>query len=329
MKKGEFLLSIRKKHKASRAKFAKLLEVSPSSIEKAEKEIIPVTPENKYVKAVCALEGLDNEIFKFDEITEEILKEYELTKFSKAFRKFLFFYYGDFWNKDIENEFYNDLLKFLKPFLKDNAYKQLEYIYHSIKEIVISERDLILQLIFYTDFIISFFLIPKKRINNIIENKNEIEKNEIKSIIFLNQVLIIAFINSLFNECISLENFIDKFECSMFTNKLTSIDLLLKTDLLSNDKKEKPFDVKEILYIEKLKNFFLNKIKCNGLPLTIENIRKLKKQKELENIKDEIQPSPTDPKDKEICELLQYAPPAFKDKIIEKLKKFRDEVEDI
>jgi len=63
MKKGEFLLSIRKKYKASRAKFAELLEVSPSSIEKAGKELIPITNENKYVKAVCALEGLDNEIF--------------------------------------------------------------------------------------------------------------------------------------------------------------------------------------------------------------------------------------------------------------------------
>ncbi len=45
--------------------------------------------------------------------------------------------------------------------------------------------------------------------------------------------------------------------------------------------------------------------------------------------KNEVIPAPTDPKDKQICELLQYAPPAFKDKIIEKLLKFKDEVEDI
>ena len=117
MKKGEFLLSIRKKYKTSRAKFAELLEVSPSSIEKAEKELIPITPENKYVKAVCALEGLDNEIFKYDEITDKILEKHELTKFSKAFRKFLYFYYGDFWNEEIEKELKENLVNVLFSYL--------------------------------------------------------------------------------------------------------------------------------------------------------------------------------------------------------------------
>jgi len=48
-----------------------------------------------------------------------------------------------------------------------------------------------------------------------------------------------------------------------------------------------------------------------------------------ENNKNQNIKKSTDPKDKQICELLQYAPPAFKDKIIEKLLKFKDEVEDI
>jgi len=65
-----------------------------------------------------------------------------------------------------------------------------------------------------------------------------------------------------------------------------------------------------------------------GLPLTIENIKKLKKQKELEKITDEIVPAPTDPKDKQICELLKYAPSAFKDKIIEKLLKYKEDIEE-
>ncbi len=104
MKKNEFIKQIRKKYKMSQKAFAELLEVSKSLIEKVEMGKIEATPENKYVKAVCALDGLDNEIFKYDEIADEILQKHELSKFSKAFRKFLYFYYGDFWNEDISND---------------------------------------------------------------------------------------------------------------------------------------------------------------------------------------------------------------------------------
>ena len=62
-----------------------------------------------------------------------------------------------------------------------------------------------------------------------------------------------------------------------------------------------------------------------GLDLEIAYI---KKQKEFEKIQSEVIPAPTDPKDKQICELLQYAPPAFKDKIIEKLLQYKKDVEE-
>ena len=71
MTKNEFLAKIRKKHKASRAKFAKLLEVSPSTIEKTEWALQPVNSESKYVRAICELENIDSKIFDNEEINNE------------------------------------------------------------------------------------------------------------------------------------------------------------------------------------------------------------------------------------------------------------------
>jgi uncharacterized protein YktB (UPF0637 family) len=132
-----------------------------------------------------------------------------------------------------------------------------------------------------------------------------------------------------------------KFKVSCFTNNLKEYYDFLKEEKIKKENinciekelKNRDFLGFEDIYIINLKTEKMKKdladLEDIGLPLTIENIKKLKKQKELEKIKDEVIPAPTDPKDKQICELLQYAPPAFKDKIIEKLLKFKDEVEDI
>ena len=290
MKKGEFLLSIRKKHKASRAKFAELLEVSPSSIEKAEKELIPVTPENKYVKAVCALEGLDNEIFKYDEITNEILKEHELSRFSKAFRKFLYFYYGDFWNEEIYKTLNDELIKIIKDFTEFwNKMTLVDLIENfSISKSIITNYDKVfLKKTPYELFTEIMLIISLSKFYHFNVKPSQFEHipNE--------------YINFLKNE--------------------EEINYLF-SDL---QKEDVSFTLKRNLIIKEL-----SELEDKGVLITIENIKKLKKQKELEKIQNEVIPAPTDPKDKQICELLQYAPPAFKDKIIEKLLGYKKDVEE-
>jgi transcriptional regulator with XRE-family HTH domain len=294
MKKGEFLLSIRKKHKASRAKFSELLEVSPSSIEKAEKELIPVTPENKYVKAVCALEGLDNEIFKYDEITEEILSEHELSKFSQAFRRFLYFYYGDFWNENIDE------------ILLKNLAKTITYFTDSC-----IEEDILFSLI-------DNFQTLKNFVNS--DSIDEVFGKEPERL-FIEAMLIISLSKIYkFNANISQFELVENSYISFFKNDEEFNKLIprVKTYLYSIVS----LDFKRNLVIKELSD-----LEDKGELLTIENIKKLKKQKELEKIQDKVNIKVTDPKDQKILELLHYAPPAFKDKIIEKLEKFRDEVE--
>jgi transcriptional regulator with XRE-family HTH domain len=298
VKKNEFIKQIRQKYKMSQKKFAEYLEVSKSLIEKVEMGKIPATPENKYVKAVCALEGLDNEIFKFDEITDEILQEYELTKFSKAFRKFLYFYYGDFWNEEIEDDFRNKLLQTLNIYTDSIIEKTDEIIIN-----IPTSQDL------------KEFTRIKKSYNN-----NSIIKD------YYELMIILAI------EKFQTRNFCEKnqkyyfFVKNYITNSEKFLTLLYNYGQMNFEEGFCMYSINFEKMYESLQN-----IDKNGLALTVENIKKLKEQEKilkiqvslLENI------SPTDPKDKQICELLQYAPPAFKDKIIEKLLKFKDEVEDI
>ena len=302
MKKNEFIKQIRQKYKMSQKKFADYLEVSKSLVEKVEMGKSPATPENKYVKAVCALEGLDNEMFKFDEITDEILKEYELTKFSKAFRKFLYFTYVTFYN-DVVIEY------FIESFNEINSFK--------IKGVSYSENAPIIQKLlafnlYDFDFEKEILKTYKKRFEQF-DDKN-------LNYIFIQLLLAIktSFKPSYFFDDLDLimqkikEN-ITQIENFIYSHTPTA-------SAIANN-------IGGIIYSNLVKKVY--SLEDKGLPLTVENIKKLKKQKELEKIKDEVIQAPSDPKDKQICELLQYAPPAFKDKIIEKLLKFKDEVEDI
>jgi len=290
MKKGEFLLSIRKKHKASRAKFAELLEVSPSSIEKAEKELIPVTPENKYVKAVCALEGLDNEIFKYDEITNEILLKHELSQFSKEFRKFLYFYYGDFWNEEIYKTLNDNLIKTIKDFTE---------FWNKMTLVDLIEN----------------FNISKNIITNY--DKGFFTKTSYE---LFNEIILIISLSKIYHFNVKPSQF-ERLpnEYIKFLKNEEEINYLF-SNLIENDLS---FTFKKDLIIKEL-----SELEDKGVLISIENIKKLKKQKELEKIQEEVIPAPTDPKDKQICELLQYAPPAFKDKIIEKLLQYKKDVEE-
>jgi len=294
MQKNEFIKQIRKKYKMSQKAFAEYLEISKSLVEKVEMGKIEATPENKYVKAVCALEGLDNEIFKYDEITDEILQKHKLSKFSKTFRKFLYFYYGDFWNEDIDNILFDNLLLSLQYYIDFTFIESLRF---SLEENYLSLKNII-NCYFYD---VAFGKEAKRY--------------------FIEMMLILMLKN-----VYKINPKISQFECYLneYINFLKNNDefnqLLneIKTDLytaLLHFKKN--IVIKELSDLEEI-----------GILLTIENIKKLKKQKEMEKIQNEVIPAPTDPKDKQICELLQYAPPAFKDKIIEKLLQYKKDVEE-
>lgn len=344
MKKNEFLKAIRSKYKMSQKKFAEYLEVSKSLIEKVEMGKVPAVPENKYVKAVCALEGLDNEIFRYDEITEDILEKHELTKFSQVFRKFLFFYYGDFWSEEFLKKFlftYSDFLGSVTFYLLENE-----------PELINTKN--------FEKALFSYYL---KRFSKKIDIKkilldittlhinNKIE-TELK--IFI-EILIILTINNFSNK-------ID-FKPSSFN------DLKIYLNFLKNEENKKKLEKYELFYFEYVANHFeyiyeILELQENiGYILTIENIKVFKEFLEAKKIKfnpnnqenvkennkipkwlslgdflkkyddNKIEANKTneknniDPKDQKILKLLHYAPPAFKDKIIEKLEKFRDEVE--
>ena len=340
MKKNEFIKQIRQKYKMSQKKFADYLEVSKSLIEKVEMGKIPATPENKYVKAVCALEGLDNEIFKFDEITNEILREYELTKFSKAFRKFLYFYYGGFYSKDYIENFV----------LTYSNYIDETVINSEVEDFAIAGE-------FYggswTYYLISNF--PKEILYNGIENliipKN---KQRIDNVLlqFFEIISILTINNMHDNIHFSLFNFTDQ-----ITEYFDFIKNISNFEYISENFKIFHCDsINRFLILEKLSQY-----SETDTILSIEMIKKLKKLKEMEKIKEmenlekalnivnetllnnpekifnsnannshKLQNNQsTDPKDKQICELLQYAPPAFKDKIIERLLQYKKDIEEL
>jgi len=331
VKKNEFIKQIRQKYKMSQKKFAEYLEVSKSLIEKVEMGKIPATPENKYVKAVCALEGLDNEIFKYDEITDEILKEYELSKFSKAFRKFLYFYYGTFY----PNRFAYDY--FIQSYINsiNNAIVHLEMENFSVEGEFYGGD--------WREYWIRNF--PKELL---FENLNYLTLPKIKQttdikLLKLFEIFTIISINTITeNLKFGLINFND--------NPYSYIEFLKNFDFKAAE------ELYGIINLSSVDKFYLIELISEfselDTQISVENIKKLKKIKEIEQLKrkeefinafnvlDEFFDSAennknqnikksTDPKDKQICELLQYAPPAFKDKIIEKLLKFKDEVEDI
>ena len=336
MQKNEFIKQIRKKYKMSQKTFAELLEVSKSLIEKVEMGKIEATPENKYVKAVCALEGLDNEIFKYDEITDEVLQKHELSKFSKAFRKFLYFYYGDFFSKDFVYDFIDTYISYI-----EEAVIRAEIADFSIAGEFYGGD--------WTYYVISNF--PKNTLYDVIQTLTlpKLKQTLDSNLITFFEIMSILTINELNKEL--------KFALFNFTDKSHKyFDFLKNNNSLSYLQ-----EYYNIFHCESIDRFLilekLSKYAEIDTILSVENIKKLKKLKEIEKIKkeeelkeviealDQVMKTPeklfnqknnsknndnipTDPKDKQICELLQYAPPAFKDKIIEKLLQYKKDVEE-
>ncbi|GAX87012.1 hypothetical protein LNAT_P0307 [Lebetimonas natsushimae] len=322
MKKNEFLKNIRKKYNMSQKKFAEYLDISKSLIEKVEMGKIPATSENKYVKAVCALEGLDNEIFKYDEITKDILEEYELIEFSKKFRKFLYFYYGDFWNEKINKDIYEKLKNTIKELftIKNKETDQIPNCSYETESFI----EEILQLIKKRK---KFEVIDKKLIGVLIDDCEYYFP-------IIGKILLLIMLKKSYSIYFVISDFLIKEELQSFFNCNNCINFAVFTQ-------NKELNINSLDFTSLRKE--IQELEKKGIAFTIENIKKFKQIVSLKTIKpltmemnkvsikqivnNVINDLSIDPKDQKILELLHYAPPAFKDKIIEKLEKFRDEVE--
>ena len=306
MTKYELLEKLRKDLGYSRKKIGEILEVSPSTIEKYEKGRLDFNHKTKYILGICALAGYDNELFEYEEYEDEeilkTLKYYKISKYSSKIRQILYFL-------NIE---YDEYFFFLKHLL--------------IKQVNLSI------------FAHKSFL---NEINNYILNEgesieylNEQSLNEISEIDKYGYVLQIIFLYALnfFNpkdfyneiEFINVKKILDDISLFMETfyslnNEETPISYIVESDFQNDIRKLKklfPIIKKTIEDLEK-----------NGKPVNKETIKEFKIELESGTLFAKCNTS-TDPKDKQICELLQYAPPAFKDKIIEKLLQYKKDVEE-
>jgi len=80
MKKNEFLKKIRIDNGLSRSKIAKILDVSPVTIERYENNKTDFNASTKYIQGICALYGYNPEIFNYEEIDDNLIKKYKLSK---------------------------------------------------------------------------------------------------------------------------------------------------------------------------------------------------------------------------------------------------------
>jgi len=291
MKKNELLKKIRVDNGLSRSKIAKILDVSPVTIERYENNKLPINPELKYVQGICALYGYLPEIFFLDEITEKTLKEeYKLTKFSKSIRKYLYFAGYRENASDDEDDFFVKVYNIISNQLNNGLDTSLE-------QVDILER----------------YLIRNFKLNN--------------EIAFTHLLFVIGL------DIFKPSCFFDK-DMNFYIETLKNIPLYsyniscgVSDDIIYKDKTE---------IINKLTN-----LEKNGLDLTIENIKKLSKYKELEELKNQIKqlekelnitPAevvPADNKASEICTLLEYAPEPFKDKLLNKLREYKKDIEEL
>jgi len=330
MKKNEFLEKLRKDLGYSRKKIGEYLEVSPTTIERYEKGKVDFNHKTKYVLGICALAGYDNEIFMLDEIDENDTYDFKLTLFSSKLREILYFL-------NIE---YDEYELFLVKLLQ-NTYN-LKWSFHYdvlLKRIDIGE--LLLKQKYYLQTEIIEYLnnkskfIQKKRnfFSKIIKNIDSLntqmfyeEKNieEEKNKFFLQLRFEIFTLYAL--KTFNTKEFFEKNKIPYISETLKDFEIFIQPLKISIGEM---YDEAPIL-----KNLFptikqtLEELMIKGKSVNKETIKEFKIELETGAILSTCN-EPTDPKDKQICELLQYAPPAFKDKIIEKLLKFKDEVEDI
>jgi transcriptional regulator with XRE-family HTH domain len=336
MKKNEFLEKLRKDLGYSRKKIGEILEVSPSTIEKYEKGRLDFDETTRYILGISALAGYSNYIFTNEEIGEFEIAQYKLTLFSSNIRKILFFL-------NIE---YDEYIFFLKKLLK-----RLDISMFSHKSFLNEINNYLLNYSFYE---IQIVLNRKKHIEaykkaiemegfNDAETQKQIIENHIKTkeieVYFAYSLqLILLFILNFF----SPKEFYTKKELDFIKNLLINSETFLKgfSDII-DENLDDYYEIPQIAYkiesdfkedIKKLKQLYptikktIEELEKTGKPVTKETIKEFKLELETGGITTSC-PEITDPKDQKILELLHYAPPAFKDKIIEKLEKFRDEVE--
>jgi transcriptional regulator with XRE-family HTH domain len=339
MKKNEILEKLRKDLGYSRKKIGEILEVSPSTIEKYEKGRLDFDETTRYVLGVCALAGYDNNLFEYEELEKmDEIEHYKLNLFSTRIRQILYFL-----NIDYEEYFF-----FLRNFLKKIGISMflhksfLNEINNYLLNCQIGETEI--KCLKNKKYCINFYEKEAETLNLTGEVKDEYIKLQIKSLesmLYFAYTLQIIFLFTLkfFNpkEFYSLE------EINFIKHILANNKTFLKgfDDNIDIDKLDNYFEPPLIAYkvesnfeedIVKLKQLYptikktIEELEKTGKPVTKETIKEFKLELETGGITT-FCPEITDPKDQKILELLHYAPPAFKDKIIEKLEKLRDEVE--
>jgi transcriptional regulator with XRE-family HTH domain len=334
VKKYEFLEKLRKNLGYSRKKIAEYLEVSPTTIERYEKGKLDFTYKTKYILGICALSGYDNYIFSYNEIKEEYLHYYKLTKFSQKLREILYFL-------NIE---YDDYESFIAKMFYKNL-SLIEFDYDLFKRWDIKE-NLLSQKFDEQKRVMKYISNPEQELLSVCQAISEQMENYKKEIILKElekhyEEDKINFFASLGFEILLLYIF-DFFNVKEFyeDNKFRFVNIILggESIFINSFKYITSIGIMDIFdtYYEediaKLKQLYptikktIEELEKTGKPVTKETIKEFKLELETGGITTSC-PEITDPKDQKILELLHYAPPAFKDKIIEKLEKFRDEVE--
>jgi len=312
MKKNELLERLRKDLGYSRKKIAEYLEVSPTTIERYEKGKLDFNEKIKYIQGISALYGIDSSIFNVDidiDISEKYVKQHLLTKYSKNFRLLLYFLNFDITKKDYRI--------FLSELVFNYFNKNTNFIVNSNSS-PLSFNNLINC---YKDIEIDFINSDKEE-ELILKN---LKKDKYKQCL-ISQIIAVVAINTFnpkdFFEKNVIEYILKNFDNLNLFDFIKNLNLIIATDLGNIG-----ITIKEIHDIKAQILINFNTLLQQGITLTKENIKHY--QFKIGKFEKSQNNQPTDPKDKQICELLQYAPPAFKDKIIEKLLKFKDEVEDI
>ena len=278
----------------------------------------------KYIQGICALYGYNPEIFNYDDITPELLKKLEFSKFAKSIRKYLYFsgyelYKGENINAEYINFIIFDILK------------------------ITSTGDGL--------FLIIPKLVERLKNENFIVNPLSNTKYNIQDILMLELLIIVAlekFKPSEFaniDEYINIINYKDEFMekwnfiIEKTSNKLKSKKKNVIPEFFFNLELKIPFVSN--LYLpnsplnyskDTLKDKLL-KMEKNGLEVDISTIkyaytyiRYKNLENEVKQLETELNLNPvevTNPKIKEICDLLEYAPDTFKDKIIQKLNEYK------
>ena len=333
MTKYELLEKLRKDLGYSRKKIGEILEVSPSTIEKYEKGRLDFNYKTKYILGICALAGYNNELFEefeeYENFTDEeifgILGEYKLSKYSSKIRQILYFLNTEY------DEYIFFLRNLLVKKLKLSIFSHKSFL-NEINNYILNNEKQIFDINEYSNYLDEELKSLPENEKNILKSEMIKDKEELDNYKYALQIIFLYVLN-FFNP----KDFYDKTEFINNIKKiLDDVSFFIKI-FHSLDDEETPISyivesdfqndihkLKKLLPIIK-KN--IEDLEKNGKPVNKETIKEFKIELESGTLFANSN-TPTDPKDKQICELLQYAPPAFKDKIIEKLLQYKKDVEE-